>query len=314
MNILRIYFYLLGGVILSSIQPVSAVENLDEAEQSVIAMFGDSISTGVQFSTGFTAFNGNGLQGFGCPTIYLQNLLRNEGERPLDFGPPPIPCPTEVNDNPVRDRIEASGEARNSVVVNWGEGGTTTVRGVERLVSQLSSTANQFPNATQRFALIHYGTNDIGNGISQAQTAFNIGQMISLSRAIGYIPAISTLLPRSFADTQPLGNVIRAVGQQQGVPVVDMFSLFLNFPGTPDPAIPLVGLAGQQGGATNLLPIEFFGIGGGIFITTRLHPNDQGYIVMIEAWFEQVLEAAIEPVRDIPIVAPIINLLLEDDT
>ena len=75
--------------------------------------------------------------------------------------------------------------------------------------------------------------------------------------------------------------------------------------------MPLRGLAGQQGGASNLLPVESLAAVG-VFVTTRLHPNDQGYSVMIEAWFEEFLEDAIESARDI-VIAPIINLLLDEE-
>ena len=308
MSYFKRFCVVLNLLVMGFLATSALAQDLLEEEASLVALFGDSISTGVQFSTGFIAFNGDGRQGFGCPAILMQNLLRNEGSRLLSQG---VPCPTDIISTPVRDRVEAAGDARNSFVVNWGEGGTTTPSGVARIQSNLLLSASQFPAAQQRFALIHYGTNDLGFGIGSSTTAFNIRQMINLSRAVGYVPAVSTLLPRSFADTQPLGNVIRSVGQQEGVPVVDMFSLYLNFPGSPSPVVPLRGLAGQQGGASNLLPVESLAAVG-VFVTTRLHPNDQGYSVMIEAWFEEFLEDAIESARDV-VIAPIINLLLDEE-
>ncbi len=298
-------------ILVCFIQPAWAVDNLDETPLSSIALFGDSIITGVQFSTGFTAFDGMGLEFFGCPPIFLRNILRNEGDRPLDFGPPPVPCPTTILNTPVRDRVERERQFRNSRVVNWGEGGSTTFVGVGRLARDLNNQSARFPNAAQRFVLIHYGTNDPGQGVSRSQTSFNLTRMVSQARSLGYTPALSTLLPRSGFDTEPLTNAIRGIGSSQNVPVVDMFNAFLNFPGSPSSAVRLAGRAGSQGGASNLLPIETFGIGGGVIVTTRLHPNDQGYVLMAERWFDEFLEDAIPAIRDITI-APIINLLLDE--
>ncbi len=295
-----------------------SAQTLEDSEQSLVVMFGDSISVGFQGLVGneansFLAEAGGGLQWFGCPTILMTNLLRNEGEI---LSSQDLPCVTEVINTPVRDRIEAAGLARNSIVVNWGISGSTTVSGVNRISSNLNQSAAQFSNSVQRFVLIHYGTNDMFSGVSSSATEFNTRVMIDRARQAGFTPAVSTLLPRFFFNTQPVGDRIRNAGQAEGVPVVDMFNAFLNFPGTPSSSFRLMGLAGQQGGASNLLPVETFSIGGGTFVTTRLHPNDQGYSVMVERWFEEILEDAIEPTEITPsqtiVIAPIINLLLDD--
>lgn len=312
-----IYFkrcWVVFGIALLSFSSLSALaQDLNDSEQSLVVFFGDSIAVGFQGRVGnatssFDPPAGNGLQGFGCPTILMQNLLRNEGQRVGSTG---IVCATDVISTPVRDRVESQGLARNSIVVNWGISGSSSSVGVQRIVSNLGQATSQFQSANQRFVLIHYGTNDPGFGISSSGTAFNTRQMIGLARAAGYTPAVSTLLPRFFFDTEPLGNSIRAAGQQEGAPVVDMFSLFLNFPGSPSANFRLRGRAGQQGGASNLLPIETFFIPQPV--TSRLHPNNQGYSVMVEGWFEAFLEDAIDPFREDIVITPIINLLLDDE-
>ena len=296
--------------------------SLEDAEQSLVVMFGDSIAVGFQGLVGndvtsFQAPAGGGLQGFGCPTILMSNLLRIEGERLTSQG---VPCVTEVISTPARDRVEASGLARNTIVVNWGESGSTSSRGASRIIGDLAQAAANTPAAVQRFVLIHYGTNDPGNGIGSSTTAFNTRLMIQRARQAGFTPAVSTLLPRRLFDTQSLGNSIRGAGNTENAPVVDMFNAYLNFPGTPSSSFRLSGLAGFQGGASNLLPIESFAISATTFVTTRLHPNDQGYSVMVETWFEQLLEDAIEPApepepeqEDPLVLVPIINLLLEEE-
>ena len=309
MRYLKTYFVFISVVALMSTLSVPAISaDIEDLPQSLIVMFGDSIAAGEQFPIGGPIFDevGDGREGVGCPTIYLTNLLRNEGERSS------VDCATDTTLNPVRDRVAEAGEIRNSRVVNWGIGGSSSSIGLARIEQDLTESRDQpeFQNATQRFVLIHYGTNDFDFGISPQATGFNTQQMIIRARALGYTPAVSTLLPRTFRSIASESAAIVQAAQQLGAPIVDMFSLFQNFPGLPDPnpSAPLIGVSAQSG-ASGLLPLEQ----NGPFIF-RIHPNEQGYVVMIEAWFEQVLEPEIEPFIDNIVITPILDLLLNQDS
>jgi len=273
MRYLKTYIlFICAAAFMSALSAPAISADIDDLPQSLIVMFGDSIAAGEQFPIGGPIFDeiGDGREGVGCPTIYLTNLLRNEGERTS------VDCATDNTLNPARDRVAEAGEIRNSRVVNWGFGGSSSSFGLARIDQDLAESRDQaeFQNATQRFVLIHYGTNDFDFGISPQTTGFNTQQMIIRARALGYTPAVSTLLPRNFRSTANETAAIIQAAQQLSAPIVDMFSLFQNFPGPPDPnpSVPLIGVSAQSG-ASGLLPLEQ----NGPFIF-RIHPNEQGYV------------------------------------
>jgi len=237
-------------------------------ESNLIVLFGDSISVGEN-----NAFQGS-RPGRGLGRV------ANDGQSPA------LP-PSDKLDDLLR------AELRESTVINWGIGGSTSERGAIRVLSDLGETLSDH-QADNYYVLILYGTNDFNGGLGPSDTGFNTGLMIDRARSLGYTPVVATLTPRADRNLSSYNSQIVSNANSRNVPIVDLFSRYLQ--------------DGQNG--LTLLDTEVFS---GRVI--RLHPNDAGYDVIAQTWFDQFLESEIEPLP-IPIVSdflpPIINLLLED--
>jgi len=160
---------------------------------SLVVLFGDSITVG--FNSGRQINFPAGSTVIGGPREFLSDLLND----PNQF--------------------------RDSTVVNWGEGGTTSTRGVQRISINLGLSRQANP-AERFFVLIMYGTNDLGQGISEGTTAFNNGQMIRSARLSGYVPIVGTITPRSDRNIGPLAASIANIAAINNAQVVDQFSFF----------------------------------------------------------------------------------------
>ena len=118
------------------------------------------------------------------------------------------------------------------------------------------------------------------------------------SSSLAFTPIIGAVTPRDDrpdsgpSSIQALNSQIRAVANARNAPYVDHFTNFVNYPG----------------GANTLLDQEQFGSG-----PIRLHPNDQGYLLLAETWFEQQLKNRIPVVEMSRItLEPVISFLLDD--
>lgn len=251
-----------------------------EASRTVIALFGDSTTTG--FNANFGDRYGNGSTVRGCPTIYLTNLLRHDPQIE-----PPNSCPTTIYDSPIFD---ANKQERNVIVANWGIGGSTTDSGISRISSNLAQTKADHVGKAY-ITLIIYGTNDFNSGISTSTTRFNLRQMIQSARALGYTPVLGTLTPRDDRDISPYNGAVSGAGSDEGVPVVDHYTRFVN----------------QSGGWRSIVQQEVSTTTGKL---VRFHPTDEGYMVIAETWFDQYLRDVIKPEQSL--ITPIMLLLLED--
>lgn len=181
---------------------------------------------------------------------------------------------------------------RRAVVVNWGHGGSNTEQGAARISSNLASTNSQYPS-DQRIFLMMYGTNDFDYGMSDSETGFFTGLMIDRARNDhGYTPFVATLTPRSDRDVRPTNSVIRSVASSKGAQIVDHFNRFF------DP--------NNTSSYQSLMDFEPLNSGNGY-----LHPNDEGYRVIADFWFSEVLEGLIE--ASPPALASVIQLLLLDE-
>lgn len=264
----------LGGVITVS----SAAQN----ERSVIVLLGDSTTVG--FNSNFGDRFANGTTERGCPTIYLTNILLKQGPRSVSED-----CPTTIYPSPI---LDANNEIRDVVVANWGIGGTSSEKGVERISSNLQKTRRAFP-ASNYYVLIVYGTNDFGFDISASTTNFNIRMMIRKARQAGYIPVIGTITPRDDRDVTPYNSEIKSAANRENAPIVDHFARFIR----------------QPGGWRSILQQEI-GVNSGRLV--RFHPTDEGYLIIAETWFDQYLRNAIEPNDPSLNIAPILDILLND--
>jgi lysophospholipase L1-like esterase len=258
--------------------------NANGQYKAVVVLFGDSTTTG--FNSNFQGvFTVNGATDMGgCPTTYLNNILQKQSSRSAQQS-----CPTQTLSSPILDK---NNMRRNAIVANWGLGGSNTSDGVNRISSNLSTTKSQLV-AENYFVLIMYGSNDFPENISTSVTKFNTQEMIKKARALGYQPIIGTLLPQdNRVNVMPYNSQIVSQANQDGVFVVDHYTRFIS----------------QPGGWTTLIEQEVSPTTGA---TIRLHPNDQGYLIIAETWFNKRLEDVI-PGFSVFSVAPIINLLLED--
>ncbi len=235
-------------------------------ETNMIVLFGDSLTFGDNNN-----FNGPVSAGVGS------------GRTGNDGLSPPLP-PSDKLD----DLLDA--KSRESTVINWGVGGTSTDFGAARILSNLNSSLIDH-SADNHYILILYGTNDFSFGLSPSTTAFNIQLMIDRARSVGFTPIIGTLTPRSDRNVSDYNAQVAATANLRGAPVVDHFTRFLQ----------------DGNGGLDLLDLEFFG-GNPI----RLHPTDEGYDVIAQTWFDQYLENEIVEIPQTAVVAPIIQLLLDN--
>lgn len=262
-------------IIVTLITAFAALATIDasqgaSSEQAVVVLFGDSttvgfIPDGFPGATGQSIRVGNGTTTRGVPTLHLSDILNNGSVR------------------------------RPSVVANWGWGGTSTAlgdgNGVGRVSSNLLSAASTH-TGSQYFVLILYGSNDLRFGIDANTTGFNVGQMIDIARQRGFVPVVGTILPRSDYNMTPYNNQIKAVAQQKGAHLVDLYAV----------------LASTPGGFSALYTSEYDARTNS---TINLHPKIEGYELVAETWLRQHLSGAIKGRGLIPIGA--ITLLLDDD-
>jgi len=231
----------------------------DAQTRSLVVLFGDSITVG--FNSGRRIDFPNGSTTISGPRQFLSDLLNDPNQN------------------------------RNAVVANWGEGGTSSSRGVDRIRSHLGIASNNNP-ADQFFVMLMYGTNDFGRGISLGTTAFNNGQMIRSARLSGYLPVVGTV------NIGPLAASIASIAAINNAQVVDQFSFFNARP-----------LAQNFELETSLITGQLI----------RLHPNDDGYRRLVQNWFDgalrNLISVALPPPPPPPppfAIAPIIPLVLED--
>ena len=140
----------------------------------------------------------------------------------------------------------------NTYVLNYGFSGEITSNGVNRIDDVLSGS-----NA--KYILILEGTNDIIFAISPESTIYNLGVMIDKSRGYNAIPVLSTLTP----DTKA-GNSEKNIPTVYNPKIVDLATE------------KVVTLCDQY----NAVVDDWALLSG-----DGLHPNDDGYQVMAETWF-----------------------------
>ncbi len=266
---------------------LSSVAVAGQNDPTVIVLFGDSITLG--FNSNYAGNSpgdprvAGGTTERGCPTIYLKNILLKEEPRSANED-----CPTESISSPI---LDANSETRDVIVANWGLGGSTSERGVQRISSELNQTKSDFP-AKDYLVLIMYGTNDFGSNISTSMTRFNTVEMIRKAKSAGYTPIIGTLTPRDDFNVSPYNSKIVSAANQEGAFVVDHFARFVAEPT----------------GWRSLLEQEIGRISGNL---VRFHPTDRGYLVIAETWFDKRLKNIIEPEVDF-VISPVLDILLDD--
>ncbi len=149
-------------------------------------------------------------------------------------------------------------------VWNEGEGGETTIEGLARIDSAIAARQS-------KYMLLMEGTNDIiFLEISTDTAAFNLEKMASRCLVAGMTPLVATIIPRNdwhwnfliFRNRIfNLNSKIQQFSNRLNFPLVDQFNAFYDYPAS-------------QGGWQSLL------------LDDGVHPNETGYQVMAETWFE----------------------------
>lgn len=146
-------------------------------------------------------------------------------------------------------------------VVNRGKGGEHTFEGVGRLPSTLASDQ-------PGFVLILEGANDAEACLDTNVASNNLRNMVRIARTNRSIPIIGTLTP-SFRNNpcaddfiNEVNNNIRGFASAESVVVAEIFN----------------GMNRR----------ELFGVSPG---RDPLHPNEQGYRVMADIWYQAMLQA-----------------------
>ena len=262
-------------IIVLSMSCLSIAGLATAVEPTVIALFGDSITVGRNndHPDPTPPKEGNGSTTNGLPTTELRDLMLAHPKR-------------------------------TAIVANWGFGGSTSEAGQSRITKHLKANSVLYSGKAY-YVLILYGANDFNGNIGASTTGFNIGLMIDKARQVCpvstptpvcYKPIIGTLTPRDIQLEEVLSrNVkIKQVAGSKGAFVVDHYSKFIDYPG----------------GWEQLIDLEYSDFEE-TFI--RLHPNDEGYRVIAQNWFDSRLVDLVSPDPvDPTILAPIISLLLDE--
>jgi lysophospholipase L1-like esterase len=154
-------------------------------------------------------------------------------------------------------------------VRNRGADATNSYEALERLKRNLSSDA---------FALILYGTNDWNipgcqDNPANCPTVENLRTVVRRVKAVGTLPFLATLPPVNPAVNADrnlwvaaINTGIKAMAAQEGAFVVDLYQAFQN-----------------QGGDLSR------------FYSDGIHPNDAGYDVMANGFFEAIAHGRAAP-------------------
>lgn len=272
-QLLKLAFHRLAILVMVGLSViVTSTVSFADEDTSIVVLFGDSISLGWNFA--YVAEHGQDRRG---------------NARVL-HGQPSIQLSSLLNDN-----------LRKSLVLNDGWGGTASGEegedsevfsannGVYRITSDLIQIKSIYPESEYKdyYVLIMYGTNDAAYGIGPSTTGFNIQIIINAAKAQGYTPVVGTIPPCNGCGFNPsLVNyyVEDAVNKTQSnsspVYFADHYSKLA----------PSWNSLNDDG----------------------VHPNDAGYQIIAQNWFDSVLAGIIEPRRSSTVAPIFIPLLLDD--
>jgi lysophospholipase L1-like esterase len=159
-----------------------------------------------------------------------------------------------------------------SEVVNEGIPGDSTLNGLGRMSDVLALHS-------ARYLLLMEGTNDVVSlEVSVDATAFNIEQMVRKVLDLHALPVLATIIPRkdwrwdvaNYRDRiTGINENIRRIARNLKLPFVDMFETYFNFPES-------------EGGWRALL-------------SDAVHPNERGYEVMTQAWWNEIRNVPFPP-------------------
>lgn len=161
-----------------------------------------------------------------------------------------------------------------ALVSNRGVPGEPTWEALSRIESVISADL-------ALYLLLMEGTNDVTTTeYSMNTTAFNLEQIAQKSLDYGVFPLISTIIPRARnrwtataqQRTFDLNSKIETLAQNLHILLVENFTTYYNYPE-------------EEGGYASLIS------------TDNLHPNNTGYQVMAETWYEKISSIPFPPVN-----------------
>ena len=164
---------------------------------------------------------------------------------------------------------------QDPLVTNRGVPGEPTWEAVSRIHSVLD-------NDLALYLLLMEGTNDVSTlDYSLDSVIFNLRQILNACLDRSGFPLISTIIPRARdrwtasakARTTELNRKIVDLASELQVFIVQNYDAFINFPAS-------------AGGHEALISSD------------NLHPNDTGYQVMAETWFQKIRFVPFPPHRD----------------
>jgi lysophospholipase L1-like esterase len=169
-------------------------------------------------------------------------------------------------------------------VLNRGVPGEQTWEGLARLDDVLQESGS-------KYILIMEGTNDMTGGIPSETAAFNLEEMVKKCLDTGVFPLVATVIPRSDSlwnqrvklPTLELNQLIRQMILSYSLPLVDQYDVFTGYP---------------EG------YLALFSDGA--------HPNETGYQLMAEAWFEHIQDIPYPPI-DLRVERKLNQILFYDE-
>ncbi len=173
-----------------------------------------------------------------------------------------------------------------SQIVNAGIGGATAEQGLVYFREDLLTVMPQY-------VLILFGTNDISQSVPTSETVAALSEMINAARTIGSIPVLGTVIPRGIhaqdsfnRQALQLNSMILELAEAtEGTGWADHFGTFLANPCAPLECGPDDREFWVDGVPYNLC----------CYYSDALHPNQQGYQLMAQSWYEGLLARGGQP-------------------
>lgn len=162
---------------------------------------------------------------------------------------------------------------RDQIVVNEGKGGEITAEGLARI-------ENVIIENSAKYLLLMEGTNDIDIdlGLLIDTIAFNLREIVQKCIDHSVFPAIASIIPQTgnFWElhryrTYEINQKIEQLAEDLSIPFVDQFDTFYNYPE-------------EQGELESLF-------------SDQVHPNEAGYQLMAEKWFEEIKNFSYAPLN-----------------
>jgi lysophospholipase L1-like esterase len=164
-----------------------------------------------------------------------------------------------VGDYPARLELMLNSRVTPSEVINDGVAGERTAEGRWRILLSWDTYHPEFMEIME-------GTNDVTGSRPYDGIASNLQKMVSAMKDTGTLPLLATLIPRcdgKYNRTKEMNEYIVAVAALKGVPLVDIWQSFHDYPG---------------GWQALLRPVP-----------DCVHPDTEGMAALAESWYDGIL-------------------------